>query len=351
MVRKKSAMAIFAEKVKVDKDSLTKKLLSTPARDPDKPHRTNMIAKDGMVQQADVIYLQPDDSGHKHALVVVDVATGKTAARPIHAVSSREVTKAFKDIYASGDLKFPKVFMQVDNGGEFKDVTKKYFDNKGTVVRYGKPHRSRMQAYAENRNLMIGKMVSLHQHSEELKWREEHPNVPAKEVPLNTQWVDDLPMIIDAINEVNVHKPYKPSKTKPNMPICSKSKNGKVDSCILLKIGQRVRYILDVPRDTSGKVLHGKFRAGDLRWSQSIHTIENILIKPTQPPLYQISGMQPAYTKAQLMVVKAGEKGQVVLPKEKAPPKKKAPPPPTEEPKGRRTGRARKGVDRGFFVE
>ena len=71
---------------------------------------------------------------------------------------------------------------------------------------------------------------------------------------------------------------------------------------------------LDKPKDTFGSKLHGSFRAGDIRWSISKHTVTNVLMKPGSPPLYQIDGKNsPAYTKNQL---------QIVSKEERAPPKR-----------------------------
>jgi len=66
-----------------------------------------------------------------------------------------------------------------------------------------------------------------------------------------------------------------------------------------------VRVILDYPINiATGKKLDGKFRKTDIRWSEKIHKIENIVIAPNQPPLYQLEGIQANYTKNQLKKVK-----------------------------------------------
>jgi len=347
MAPKVSALQKFASLVNVSPESLTQKLLRVPIKDPDKPHRDNMIAKAGIVQQADVLYLQKDGR-YKFALVVVDVATGKTAARPITAVASTQVVKAFKSIYAKGDLELPQVMIQTDGGPEFKGLTQDYFEKHKILIRYGKPHRSRQQAFAENRNWIIGKMISLHQHSKEFADKAQNPD---KKIRLTRKWVHLLPLIVKTINETLTHAPYKPSKTDANVPVCKKTR--RINTCALLKVGQRVRVILDVPRDTNDKILFGKFRAGDRRWSMEIHTIENVIIKPTQPPLYQVSGIkQVAYTKAQLMVVKPSEeKARVVVPKKPRKPRKprkKTPKKKTPVVVGKRV---RKQVDPGAFVK
>ena len=77
------------------------------------------------------------------------------------------------------------------------------------------------------------------------------------------------------------------------------------DSCQLLDEGTKVRVMLDEPRNAlTGQRLHGKFRTGDMRFENKVRTIEQISLRPGQPPMYLISGIpNVAYTKNQLQVV------------------------------------------------
>jgi hypothetical protein len=81
------------------------------------------------------------------------------------------------------------------------------------------------------------------------------------------------------------------------------------DACKILSKGTKVRAILDEPRSAAtGRKLHGKFRAGDIRWDPITREIEQVVIKPGQPPLYYVSGIDnAAYTKAQLQPIPADE--------------------------------------------
>ena len=59
------------------------------------------------------------------------------------------------------------------------------------------------------------------------------------------------------------------------------------DSCKLLPVGTEVRVQLDAPMDyVTGKRLIGNFRATDIRFSKEPHTISDVVIKPSSPPLY-----------------------------------------------------------------
>jgi hypothetical protein len=57
--------------------------------------------------------------------------------------------------------------------------------------------------------------------------------------------------------------------------------------------------------------MHGKFKAGDLRWTTALHKIVQISLRPNQPPTYLLDEEGPivGYTKNQLQVVKPKEKG------------------------------------------
>ena len=70
-----------------------------------------------------------------------------------------------------------------------------------------------------------------------------------------------------------------------------------------------MRIQLDNPIDyTTGKRLHGKFRAGDIRWENQIRQITRLYLRPGQPPMYQVDdNMKVAYSRGQLQVVSADE--------------------------------------------
>jgi hypothetical protein len=79
-------------------------------------------------------------------------------------------------------------------------------------------------------------------------------------------------------------------------------------SCKFLDVGTRFRVILDRPIATDGKKLHGKVRPGDYRWDKTPRTIENVSLKPGQPPLYTLSGVGNAlYTREQLQWIDTQE--------------------------------------------
>ena len=71
-----------------------------------------------------------------------------------------------------------------------------------------------------------------------------------------------------------------------------------------MSIGDKVRIQLDYPVDTQGHKLHGEFRSTDMRWSQEIYTIKEVLLRPGMPPQYLTSKTnETAYPKEQLQLV------------------------------------------------
>lgn len=240
---------------------------------------------DGQVSQADLLVL-PTDKGFKYALVVVDIGSRKMDAEPIKKKDAATVLKAFKDIYARKIIKMPKTFLQVDGGTEFKSVVSKYFEDNNVIVRIGRPDRHKQQAVVESKNNTLAKGLFKTMYEIEIDTGE-----------ANTQWIDNLPELVALIN-LNSAKPNK------RKPATSPSCEGK--TCELIPIGTKVRVILDSPREyLTGQKLHGKFRSTDPRFSTSIHEIEQILLRPNNPPQYLVSGIKyTAYTYNELLITK-----------------------------------------------
>jgi hypothetical protein len=280
------------------KDKILHNLLTVPKKDKGVNMPRFQPIEPGLVQQADLLYL-PDDKGYKFALVVVDTGSKHGDAEPLKGRSAQDVTNAFKTLYARGILKPPKLQIQVDAGSEFKGVTAKYFKDQHIAVRVAKTGRHRQQALVERRNQIIAVILFKRMSAEELITGE-----------VSKDWVQDLPDVIKAINEVQTTNSAKVQKKLPDKPVCEG------DSCKMLKIGTKVRVILETPLSVHGdQKLTGKFRSTDLRWAQKIRTIKSVSLKPNMPPLYLLDGevsdlkIEPVgYTKNQLQVVPENEK-------------------------------------------
>jgi hypothetical protein len=239
-------------------------------------------------QQADLLHL-PDDDGYRYLLVVVDIATRLTDAQPLKSKDSEEVKKALIKIYKRKYISKP-LRLEVDSGSEFKGVFKTYFDKLFKIITK-MVGRHRQQSVVETKNYQIGKILNLRMLAEEINNDED-----------SHSWVDIIPEVIKLINQYMSHPAI---QIDPNDPI----KTNKFTSQ-LLPVGTKVRIQLDNPKSyTDNRTLHGKFRAGDIRWTREVHTITQFYLRPDQPPMYQVDdNTNVAYTKYQLQVVDENEK-------------------------------------------
>ena len=160
-------------------------------------------------------------------------------------------------------------------------------------MKVGRTGRHRQVAMAESLNKIIGRSLHARMNAEQIRTGE-----------ISREWVEFLPKVIQVINEYRKKRKMKSGKYKD--PKCE----GK--SCEILPIGTRVRVILEEPIEAGveRKKLHGKFRAGDIRWENKIRKIEDHILIPNQPPMYKISGIEKVqgYTREQLQVVGKDEK-------------------------------------------
>jgi hypothetical protein len=262
-----------------DDRTLVEDLFKRPARvTPDHIH----VSQAGAVQQADLLFL-PQDGPYQYALVAVDLATRACDAEPLTSKTAKEVLDAFKKMYIRGPLTIPQR-LELDGGSEFKSTVGKFFRDRGTVVRTSVPGRHTQQAMVENLNRILGTAIFKRQIAEEL--------VTGKQA---TAWVKDLPKFIALINAKLTRAP--PPPIDPDTP-------PRTESRYILDEGQKVRVRLDRPQSVLGEKLSGPFRAHDIRWSPSVHQIEQVLMYPGQLVRYLVSGIPNAsYSAAQLQVV------------------------------------------------
>jgi hypothetical protein len=263
--------------------SIADQLLTRPKRDTEDETPHIQVSGKNIVQQADLLFLS-NDMGFKYCLVVVDLGSRLTDAEPLKSHTASAVLNGFKKIYARKILKIPER-LEVDPGSEFKGVTKKYFEDNGTYIRYGKAGRSRQQALVERRNQTIGNILLKKQLEKEISTNK-----------VNKQWKKELPSIIKSLNKSYKIKEFEPVS---EVPIITKS-----NSEILME-GDKVRVVLDKPEDYFGNKLPGSFRSADIRWSKKVHTIETVLLRPGYPPMYIVKGLpHVSYTKKQLQKIK-----------------------------------------------
>ena len=282
---KTSGLAKIPKKADILKNEELYQLYKRPAKDKGKYIPTmNPDIEPKAVIQADLLYL-PNDNDFKYALVCVDVNTGLTDAVPLRERDANTVLEAYKKIRSRQPLKdAPTYILQTDSGSEFKGVFAKHLKSLGIYMRYGKPGRSRQQAFVESRNKTIGQALFHRMLGQEILTDEQ-----------SNSWVKHLPKVIKIINDYHKKKKNRKIDKKPYIP----------KDTVMLSIGQPVRILLDKPRDTiTDKKLFGTFRATDFRWSRTISKITNIIIDDDNPILYQVDNQRsPAYTFNQLLPV------------------------------------------------
>ena len=286
-------------------NTLLKNILKKPI--PDKkdnmPHYPEFVKN--WYHQADLLFL-PTDNNYKYALVVVDVGSRATDARPLKTKESSEIIKAFKSIYQVKYLIAPHL-ISVDSGSEFKGDVGKYLETITVHVKTALPGRHRQQAFVERKNRDIGAKLNERMLGEELLTGDH-----------SMAWVDDLPIVIKHINDhakMNNDKKLIRRKLFPNDYSKPKDYLGNADALKLLTQGTKVRAILDAPKDfVDGKRLHGKFREGDIRFDLKPRTIVKTLIAPGTTPMYCLDDKngdpdnRVLYTKNQLQVIPKDEK-------------------------------------------
>ena len=269
-----------------DGNNLLKNLTKLPPKEPrdQMPHTTAPTKY--ATEQADLLFL-PNDDGFKYLLVVVDIATRLVDAEPLKSKDSKKVAEALKKIFKRKIIQQP-LRLEVDAGTEFKGEFKQMFKNLFKIVEKI-AGRHRQQSVVETKNYQIGKILNTRMLAEQINTNE-----------INRNWVDILPKVIKLINSNYSHKPI-----VPNVDDDIKANKFSGD---LLVIGTPVRIQLDNPIDYNGDKLHGKFRAGDIRWTKHVGKITQIYLRPDQPPMYEVDNdNRVAYTKYQLQVVKENE--------------------------------------------
>lgn len=247
------------------------------------------VFKPDIYYQGDVLYM-PKDGSYAFMLVCVDLYDGKLDAEPIEEINTTNIIKAFKKIFTREYLHYP-VFITFDKGKEFKgDDIINYFKKIGTNVKYALTGRHRMVASVERANQKIGTILFKRMTNQELITGE-----------MSKNWVKDLPGLIEVLNE-NRKLPLKQEISLE--PIVDKYSGN------MLSIGQKVRLLLDFPVNNTNKArLNGNFRSTDVKWTQKIYKINEVLLKPGFPPMYLTDANDNvARTKNQLSKVNEKEK-------------------------------------------
>ena len=259
----------------------------------DMPRFYNMQEND--MHQVDILFL-PHDKIYGYALVVVDMATGKTDAEPLpvrqgwDGPTVDDTIHAIERLYKRGILKYPNHLI-TDSGREFQDKFQKFLESKHISYKKALAGRHRQLAMVERKNQILGRVLFMRMFSQELLTGQ-----PSKE------WVKDLPFIIQKMNEKYAHKPLTNEQLYKRFDPVKNLKQK------LIPVGTRVRIILDEPRNYKETKLVGKFRSTDQRWYQDIYRVTGYIFDPHEPVMYKTDKLlkpheRVAYTAKQLQVV------------------------------------------------
>ncbi len=281
----------FVEHLKTNKKTELSKLYKKPVSETRAQTPISQVFEKNVYHQADILYL-PEDNEFKYLLVVVDMYDSSVDAEPVKDILSKDndVLKAFNKIYSRKYLDLPFV-ITLDRGSEFTQQSiKDYFKSNKVYIKYALAGRSRQLANVERMNQTIGTILLKRQANQELITGQQ-----------DKQWVSEIKELIEYLNE-NKKQPLK-KELSPDPIVDDYTGN-------LLKIGQKVRILLDKPIDTvKGNRLYGNFRNGDIKWSKEIYKISQVLLKPGYPPMYLIDNDDNvARTKNQLQKVSRNEK-------------------------------------------
>jgi hypothetical protein len=288
--------------------------------------------KDGQQQQSDLLFLPNSAFGYKYVLVVIDIANNKADFEPLKEKTSQAVVNGFKKIYDTRNYIDVPQYMNVDSGSEFMGKTREFLQGRDIIVKVSAVQRHSQTAYAEYINKLIGKAIFALQTEKELS--------KGKTVKSWTEYIDDIRDVINEKAEENAIKNSIVNKTEDNKEnklfekatpsamiddeidkFVDKLKKHKPVNMLnddvplagenskntnILEEGTKVRVALDYPISAgTGEKLHGKFRAGDIRWSKEIHTIDKVILTPNQPISYLVSDIHNAiYLRNQLQLVK-----------------------------------------------
>ena len=259
----------FVESLKTNKKTELKSLYKKPVPETGIQVPKAQVFEKDVYQQGDILYL-PEDKGYKFLLVIVDLYDNSVDAEPVKDILSKnnDVLEAFKKIYSRKYIN-PPLILTLDKGAEFtQEKVKNYLkDDLKINVKYALTGRSRQLAYVERQNQRIGNILLKRMASQELITGQ-----------VSKEWVDDIKPLIQLFNE----KKKTPLKKEISPDPIVNEYTGN-----LLKIGTKVRLLLDKPVDTvKGKRLIGDFRSGDIRWTSKVYKITEVLLKPGYPPLY-----------------------------------------------------------------
>jgi hypothetical protein len=121
--------------------------------------------KPNELHQADLLFFPKDKKNYKYVLCVVDVASRYKAAEALKKKDSNTLVDAFKKIYSTTKLKFPKR-INIDKGSEFKGSVLTMFKDNNVEVSISEdqtcyyPEVTKLQNFIQSNHDALRKFVS-----------------------------------------------------------------------------------------------------------------------------------------------------------------------------------------------
>ena len=239
--------------------------------------------KEGLIQQADLLYLPyATKNDSKYLLVVIDTSGLALDFEELKDRGAEDVIKAFQKIYKRNYLMKPKM-IRTDKGGEFdNELFKEYLKKNKIEHIFSRVKRKSQMALVERLNEEIGRAIFYYLNSQEIRTG-----------TTITNWRHLIPKLREILNERYKTRQEMLNKKRENLPYIPPRCQGEV--CDVLNEGEMVRIGLDYPRSIEGIKETGAFRAGDIKYSVKPYKIERVIIKPDNPPLYKIEGIPYTY--------------------------------------------------------
>jgi hypothetical protein len=248
--------------------------------------RSITCSKPNEIHQMDLLFLPNDKVGkktYKYALTVIDVASRYKQVAPLTTKNSDEIAKSIEKIYKNSDLTYPTI-LQVDDGREFYGHVIALMKKHGTEIRRIPPRDHRAQSLVERFNRTLGEQLFTNQYAKEIlafaRAQDDDEALaevrltsilskPAGSVYRNTEWVKNLPRIVNSLNNTVTRMiNMKPIDAIKLQEIVSKTANVTVSKRLELGPNEKVRYLYN-----AGELENGQKRATDPIWSLEMFDI------------------------------------------------------------------------------
>lgn len=235
------------------------------------------LPSNGWEVEIDILYLTNDD-GFKYVVNIIDCYNSLCGGKPLKSMDMTNVCRAINDVFENSKyLLTPK---HITAGNEFNNaVFKQWCDDLHIKYSIAEPYEHRQLSYVERLNRTIGTWVMQLQNSIEVQTGK-----------VNTKWREYYPEMIEILNKKNMKRLdgdyHKKKKEKLDNNIKLSNTN---DTLIAPNTEVRVKINPEMPVDIHGNKLHGKVRAGDVKWvNKPTYTVVEPVLMPNNPPMYEI---------------------------------------------------------------